>query len=79
MADKIRLLSDQPDVTNYSHIFKQGEEVDLGIERNKMAVANGKAEWVKSEVKKESEKLSEKVESPKKTSTSVKGKKIETK
>lgn len=79
MADKIRLLSDQPDVTNYSKLYKKGDVLDLGIERNKIAVANGKAEWVKSEVKKESDKSREKVESPKKTTSSVKGKKIETK
>lgn len=79
MADKIRLLSDQPDITNYSHIFKKGEVVDLGEQRNKMAVLNNKAEWVKSEAKEESEKSSEKVENPKKTTSSAKGKKIETK
>lgn len=59
----------------------KGSIHDLGDERNKMAVENGYATWVeetKIEVAKPIQ--SEKKEgTPKKTTTSVKGKKIETK
>lgn len=63
-------------------IYQAGTILDLGEERNTNAVNNGLAVWVDSreftEVKKEvaNEK---KEETPKKTTSSVKGKKIEIK
>ena len=63
-------------------LILEGSELDLGKERNTNAVNNGLAVWVDSrefiEAKKEvaNEK---KEETPKKTTTSVKGKKIDTK
>lgn len=56
--------------------------VDLGKERNEKAVKNGYAQWLE-EVKvsnvKEEAATEKKEGTPKKTTTSVKGKKIETK
>ena len=51
--------------------IKKGEKVDLGNERNEAAVKDGLAEWVKSTEKKE--------ETPAKTTSSAKGKPVETK
>ena len=63
-------------------LILEGSELDLGKERNTNAVNNGLAVWVDSreflEVKKEVENEKKEV-TPKKTTTSVKGKKIETK
>ena len=47
--------------------------VDLGKERNERAVKNGYAQWV------EEAETEKKEEAPKKTTSLVKGKKIETK
>ena len=60
----------------------KGTVHDLGEERNKIAVEKGIAKWVTEETKNEVAKpiQSEKNEgTPKKTTSSVKGKKIETK
>lgn len=62
-----------------------GTIVDLGTERNTNAVKEGLAVWVDSRILKEEKPLAElnptekKEGTPRKTTTSVKGKKIETK
>lgn len=55
--------------------------VDLGKERNEKAVKNGYAQWVEESVKnvKEEAETEKKEGTPKKTTSLVKGKKIETK
>ena len=62
--------------------YPEGTILDLGEERNTNAVNNGLAIWVDSseftEVKKEAEK-EKKEGTPKKTTSSARGKKIETK
>ncbi len=64
------------------NIYQEGTILDLGEERNTNAVNNGLAVWVDSreftEAKKEAAKEKKEV-TPKKTTSSVKGKKIETK
>ena len=63
-------------------LILEGSELDLGKERNTNAVNNGLAVWVDSRefIEAKKEVANEKKEgTPKKTTTSVKGKKIETK
>lgn len=63
-------------------IYPEGTILDLGEERNNNAVNNGLAVWLDSREFTEAKKevANEKKEgTPKKTTTSVKGKKIETK
>jgi len=85
---KIRIVQPVPDkVTN--KMYKVGDIVDLGGMRNRRAVENNIAVWVDSEklAKAEAngentENMTEKVEVPqgaKKTTTSARGKRIETK
>lgn len=85
---KIRIIQPVPDaITN--QMYKVGDILDLGAMRNKRAVDANIAKWVDSEklAKAESngentENMTEKVEvvqGAKKTSTSARGKRIETK
>lgn len=67
---KIKLLKSATDV-NTNEVYKENSIVDLGEERNKIAVANGIAVFVETEKK-------EIPDVPKKE-VKVKGKKIETK
>ena len=67
---KIKLLKSATDV-HTNEVYKENTIVDLGEERNKIAVANGVAIWVETEKK-------ELYDVPKKE-VKVKGKKIETK
>lgn len=67
---KIKLLKSATDVQT-NEVYNENSIVDLGEERNKIAVANGIAVWVEIE-KKEFSAV------PKKE-VKVKGKKIETK
>lgn len=66
----IKLLSTVRDAKTGKEI-KKGETIDLGNERNEGAVKNGLAEWVKQSEKKEG--------TPAKTTSSAKGKPVETK
>lgn len=72
MGHKIKTLVDITD-KDKNEIVKSGTIVDFGVLRNKKAVDSKWAEW---HIEKETEK---KEETPKKTTSSVKGKKIETK
>ena len=85
---KIRIIQPAPDaITN--QMYKVGDILDLGAMRNKRAVDANIAQWVDSEklAKAEAngentENMTEKVEvvqGVKKTSTSARGKRIETK
>lgn len=85
---KIRIIQPAPDaVTN--KMYKVGDILDLGAMRNKRAVDANIAQWVdskklaKAEANGENtENMTEKVEvvqGAKKTSTSARGKRIETK
>ena len=67
---KIKLLKSATDV-HTNEVYKENSIVDLGDERNKIAVANGVAVFVETEKK-------EFYNVPKKE-VKVKGKKIETK
>ena len=85
MDKQIKILKTVRDNIKGGSILKD-TVIDLGTERNTNAVKNGLAVWVDSRSFKEErvladlEKASEKKEgTPKKTTTSVKGKKIETK
>ena len=85
MEKQIKLLKSVKDIKTGKQILS-GTVTDLGTERNNNAVNNGLAVWVDSRSFKEERamedlaKPSEKKEgTPKKTTTSVKGKKIETK
>lgn len=81
---KIKMNTTAFDKVGRKNIMK-GTVIDLGKERNEDAVNNKLAVWVDSRSSKEEKPLqdlkpSEKKEgNPKKTTTSVKGKKIETK
>lgn len=72
MGHKIKTLVDITDKYK-NEIVKAGTIVDFGVLRNKKAVDNKWAEW---HIEKETEK---KEGTPSKTTSSVKGKKIETK
>ena len=78
---KIKMKATAFDKVGRKNLMK-GTVIDLGKERNEAAVNNKLAVWVDSidftEAKKEVE-TEKKEETPKKTTTSVKGKKIETK
>lgn len=84
MEKQIKLLKSVKDKETGKQILT-GTVIDLGKERNEVAVNNKLAVWVDSRDFTEEKplqdiKLSEKNEgTPKKTTTSVKGKKIETK
>ena len=84
MENRIKLLKSVKDKETGKQLLT-GTETDLGKERNEAAVNNKLAVWVDSRSSKEKKPLqdlkpSEKKEgTPKKTTTSVKGKKIETK
>ena len=84
MEKQIKLLKSVKDKETGKQILT-GTVIDLGKERNEVAVNNKLAVWVDSRSSKEEKPLqylkpSEKKEgTPKKTTTSVKGKKIETK
>ena len=81
---KIKMNTTAFDKVGRKNLMK-GTVIDLGKERNEAAVNNKLAVWVDSRSSKEEKPLqdlkpSEKKEgTPKKTTTSVKGKKIETK
>ena len=79
--EKIKMLVSANDKIT-GKLILEGSELDLGKERNNNAVKNGLAVWVDSrefiEAKKEVEKEKKEV-TPKKTTSSVKGKKIEIK
>ena len=81
MEKQIKLLKSVKDKETGKQILT-GTVIDLGKERNEDAVNNKLAVWVDSrdftEAKKEVE-TEKKEETPKKTTSSVKGKKIETK
>ena len=81
MEKQIKLLKSVKDKETGKQILT-GTVIDLGKERNEAAVNNKLAVWVDSrdftEAKKEVE-TETKEGTPKKTTTSVKGKKIETK
>ena len=83
---KIQFIKEGASDMKTGHLYQLGELADLGEKRNANAVKGGLAVWVDStaliEAKKElaTEKATEKKEgTPKKTTTSVKGQKIETK
>lgn len=84
MEKQIKLLKSVKDKETGKQILT-GTVIDLGKERNEAAIKNKLAVWVDSRSSKEEKPLhdlkpSEKKEgTPKKTTTSVKGKKIETK
>ena len=84
MENRIKLLKSVKDKETGKQLLT-GTETDLGKERNEAAVNNKLAVWVDSRSSKEKKPLqdlksSEKKEgTPKKTTSSVKGKKIETK
>ena len=84
MEKQIKLLKSVKDKETGKQILT-GTVIDLGKERNEAAIKNKLAVWVDSRNSKEEKPLqdlkpSEKKEgTPKKTTTSVKGKKIETK
>ena len=67
---KIKLLKSATDV-HTNEVYKENSIVDLGEERNKIAVANGVAVFVETEKKEFSDVPKKEVK--------VKGKKIETK
>ena len=67
---KIKLLKSATDV-HTNEVYNENSIVDLGDERNKIAVANGVAVWVETEKKE--------VSAVPKKEVKVKGKKIETK
>ena len=79
--EKIKMLVTAKDNVKGGQILKD-TVIDLGKERNTKAVKNGLAVWVDSreftEAKKEVE-TEKKEGTPKKTTSSAKGKKIETK
>ena len=85
---KIRIIQPTYDKVTKEH-YKVGDVIDLGGVRNKKAVDSKQAQWVDSEklAKAEAngentENMTEKVEVPqgaKKTTTSARGKRIETK
>ena len=85
---KIRITQPTYDKVTKEH-YKVGDVIDLGGVRNKKAVDSKQAQWVDSEklAKAEAngentENMTEKVEVPqgaKKTTTSARGKRIETK
>ena len=81
MEKQIKLLKSVKDKETGKQILT-GTVIDLGKERNEAAVNNKLAVWVDSrdftEAKKEVE-TEKKEGTPKKTTTQVKGKKIETK
>jgi len=84
MEKQIKLLTTVKDYEKKDTQYLKGTLIDLGKERNEKAVKNGLAVWVDSRSFKEVKNLSEKVtekkeETPKKTTSLVKGKKIETK
>ena len=72
MGHKIKTLVDITD-KDKNKIVKAGEIVDFGVIRNKKAVDSKWAEW---HIVKEAEK---KEESPSKTTSKARGKKIDTK
>lgn len=83
MEKQIKLLTTVSD-SKTGQMLNRDSLQDLGKERNEKAVKNGLAVWVDSRSFKEVKNLSEKVtekkeETPKKTTSLVKGKKIETK
>ena len=84
MEKQIKLLKSVKDKETGKQILT-GTVIDLGKERNEAAIKNKLAVWVDSRNSKEEKPLqdlkpSEKKEgTPKKTTTSVKGNKIETK
>ena len=84
MENRIKLLQSVKD-NKTGEQYLTGTVIDLGKERNEAAVKNKLAVWVDSRSSKEEKPLqdlkpSEKKEgTPKKNTTSVKGKKIETK
>lgn len=63
MEKKIKMLSDQSDIKDAKKVYKKGDIIDLGNERNTAAVKSGKAVWHETE-KKEG--------TPKKTTSSAK-------
>ena len=74
---KIKFIKEGAADKDTGYIYKLGELADLGDKRNKNAVDGGYAIWVEdTTAKKETEK---KEETPKKTTSSARGKKIETK
>lgn len=85
---KIRIIQPTYDRVTNQH-YKVGEIIDLGGMRNKKAVETKQAQWVDSEKLAKAEakgedvtNMTEKVEVPqgaKKTTTSARGKRIETK
>ena len=79
---KIKITQETFDKFDATKFYKVGQEVDLGKERNENAILNKKAKWVLSAEVDSSEFdeiVKEKKAEPKKTTSSVKGKKIETK
>ena len=72
----IKLLSNVTDGVT-GHSLPKGTIVDLGAERNEKAVNNKFAVWVDDQQK--DEPTEKKEGTPRKTTSSVKGKKIETK
>ena len=84
MEKQLKLLKSVKDKETGKQILT-GTVIDLGKERNEAAVNNKLAVWVDSRIFKEEKplqdlKATEKKEgTPKKTTTSVKGNKIETK
>ena len=84
MENRIKFLQSVKDKETGEQ-YLTGTVIDLGKERNEAAIKNKLAVWVDSNTSKEKKPLqdlkpSEKNEgTPKKTTSSVKGKKIETK
>ena len=84
MENRIKFLQSVKDKETGEQ-YLTGTVIDLGTERNEAAIKNKLAVWVDSNTSKEKKPLQDlkpsekKEETPKKTTTSVKGKKIETK
>lgn len=75
---KIQIIKEGAADKDSGHVYKLGEMADLGEKRNKNAVEGGFAVWVE-EPKAETPAKEKKEGTPKKTTSSARGKKIETK
>lgn len=75
MGHKIKTLVDITD-KDKNQIVKSGEIVDFGVVRNKKAVDSKWAEW---HIVKETKETEKKEETPSKTTSKARGKKIEAK